>query len=490
MSHAERQRPTVTLAVLSLGAMAYSLLQSGVAPALPNIQHSLHASETGASWVFTAYLLSASVGTPILGRLGDMYGKEKWLLYTLAGLAVGTLLAAVASSLGMLIFARVVQGFGGGIFPLAFGIVRDEFPRERVPGAIGLLSALLGIGGGLGVVAAGVIVRSLDYHWLFWIPLVAILAAAVLTWRLVPESPIRVPGRVNWLAALLMGVGLSTALIAVSQTSRWGWGSPKTLGLIATGIAFLAGWVALELRSRDPLVDMRMMRLPGVWTTNLAAFLLGAGMFSSFILVPQFVETPTSSGFGFGASITGGGLFLLPATLMLLVVGGLAGKVAARFGSKRALVAGSAFAMTSFGLLVFLHAHPWNFYLSTALLGIGIGLAFAAMGNLIVEAVPPEQTGVATGMNTVLRTVGGALGAQIGATLIAGNVAHGHATEHGYSLAFLVSTLALALGILASLAVPDRPDRRGARRRGRGEDRGRAAARDPSPRPEMSPDVA
>ncbi len=476
MSHAQRQRPTVTLAVLSLGAMAYSLLQSGVAPALPNIQHSLHSSETGASWVFTAYLLSAAVGTPILGRLGDMYGKEKWLLYTLAGLAAGTLLAAVASSLGMLIFARAVQGFGGGVFPLAFGIVRDEFPRERVAGAIGLLSALLGIGGGLGVVAAGVIVKSLDYHWLFWIPLVAIVAAAILTWRLVPESPIRVPGRVNWLAAGLMAVGLSAILIAVSETVQWGWGSPRTLGLIAGGLASLGLWVMVELRSRDPLVDMRMMRLPGVWTTNLAAFLLGAGMFSSFILIPQFVETPTSTGFGFGASITGGGLFLLPATIMLMVVGGLAGRVAARYGSKRALVAGSAFAMVSFGLLVFLHAHPWNFYLSTALLGVGIGLAFAALGNLIVEAVPPEQTGVATGMNTVLRTVGGALGAQIGATLIAGNVINGHAAERGYNLAFLVSAIALLLGIVASLAVPGRPV-------------GREPREHPRPTVDLSPDV-
>ncbi len=476
MSHAQRQRPAVTLAVLSLGAMAYSLLQSGVAPALPNIQHSLHSSETGASWVFTAYLLSASVGTPILGRLGDMYGKEKWLLYTLTGLAAGTLLAAVATSLGMLIFARVVQGFGGGIFPLAFGIVRDEFPRERVAGAIGLLSALLGIGGGLGVVAAGVIVKSLDYHWLFWIPLVAIVAAAILTWRLVPESPIRVPGRVNWVAAGLMAVGLSTILIAVSETVRWGWGSPRTLGLIGGGAVVLGVWVAVELRSRDPLVDMRMMRLPGVWTTNVAAFLLGAGMFSSFILIPQFVETPASSGFGFGASITGGGLFLLPATMMLMVVGGLAGRVAARFGSKRALVAGSAFAMVSFGMLVFLHVDPWNFYLSTALLGVGIGLAFAAMGNLIVEAVPPEQTGVATGMNTVLRTVGGALGAQIGATLVAGNVINGHAAERGYNLAFLVSAIALLLGIVASLAVPGRPVGR--------EPRGRRR-----PAGDLSPDV-
>jgi EmrB/QacA subfamily drug resistance transporter len=485
MSHAQRQRPAVTLVVLSLGAMAYSLLQSGVAPALPNIQSSLHASETGSSWVFTAYLLSASVGTPILGRLGDMYGKEKWLLYTLIGLAAGTLLAALATSLPVLIAARVIQGFGGGIFPLAFGIVRDEFPPERVAGAIGLLSAILGIGGGLGVVAAGVIVQSLDYHWLFWIPLVAIIASAVLTWRLVPESPIRAPGRINWIAALLLGAGLSTVLIAVSQTSAWGWGSPRTLGLIAAGLVILAVWVLVELRSRYPLVDMKMMRLRGVWTTNLAAFLLGAGMFSSFILVPQFVETRSTAGFGFSASITGGGLFLLPATMMLILVGGLAGRIAKRYGSKRALVAGSVFAMGSFGLLFFLHAHPWNFYVSTAFLGIGIGLAFAAMGNLIVEAVTPEQTGVATGMNTVVRTVGGALGAQVGATFIAAHVAHGQPTVRGYSLAFLASTIALGLGIIAALAVPDRPR----------PSRGPGAARRPvgsesAPHGELAPDAA
>jgi EmrB/QacA subfamily drug resistance transporter len=454
-SHDEqRQHPGITLAVLSLGSMAYALLQSGVAPALPNIQHSLHTSETGVSWVFTAYLLSAAVGTPILGRLGDMYGKEKWLLYTLAGLAVGTLMAALVSSLGLLIVARAIQGFGGGIFPLAFGIVRDEFPREKVAGAIGLLSAILGIGGGLGVVMAGVIVKSLNYHWLFWIPLVAIVAAAVMTWRFVPESPVRVPGRINWLAAALMGVGLSAVLVAVSETTSWGWGSPKTIGLIAVGLVVLAAWVFAELRSDHPLVDMTMMRLRGVWTTNLAAFLLGAGMYTSFILIPQFVETPKSAGFGFGASITGAGLFLLPATTMLLLVGLFAGKVAARFGSRLALVAGSVFATASFALLLIAHEESWNVYLATGVLGIGIGLAFAALGNLIVEAVPPDQTGVASGMNTVMRTLGGALGAQIGATFIADNVIAGAPTEHGFNLAFAMATLALAFGLIASLAVP------------------------------------
>ncbi len=148
----ERARPAVTLAVLSVSGFAYSVLSSAVVPALPTIQHSLHASETGVAWLLTGYLLSASVGTAILGRLGDMYGKERVLVWTLVALAAGTLLAALSHTLALLIVARVMQGVAGGIFPLAFGIVRDEFPRRQVAGSIGLLSAILGIGAGVGIV--------------------------------------------------------------------------------------------------------------------------------------------------------------------------------------------------------------------------------------------------------------------------------------------------------------------------------------------------
>ncbi len=453
----DRQKPNVTLAVLSIGGLAYALLQSLVAPALPDIQRSLHASENGVSWVFTAYLLAASVGTPILGRLGDMYGKERWLILTLLGLAAGTLLAAVAPSLPVLIAARIVQGFGGGIFPLAFGIVRDEFPRERVAGAIGLLSGIMGFGAGLGVVLAGPLADGLGWHWLFWLPLVAILLATVLTWRLVPESPMRMPGRINWLAALLMVSGISAILIALSETTAWGWGSPRTLLLVAAGLAVVGTWIAVELRSQEPLVDMRMMRLRAVWTTNLSAFLLGAGMYTSFVVIPQFVETPRSHGFGFGASVTGGGIFLLPTTVLVLILSVLAGRVAARFGSRRALIAGSALAAAGYALLLVEHSAPAPIYVASGVLGAGIGLAFSALGALIVSAVPAHQTGVAAGMNTVLRTLGGALGAQLAATFIAGSTRAGEPTVHGYQLAFVVMTVAVLLAVVASAAVPRRP---------------------------------
>jgi MFS family permease len=457
LTNTDRTHPNLILAVLSLGGLAYAMLSSSVVPALPTMEHALHTSETGITWLLTAYLLSASVGTAILGRLGDMYGKERMLLWTLVILAAGTLLAAVSSSLGVIIVARFIQGASGGIFPLAFGIVRDEFPPVKVAGSIGLLSAILGVGAGVGIVLSGVIVEHLNYHWLFWIPLVATVLAAVATWRFIPESPVRVPGRINWLAAALMTIGISTVLLAVSETTTWGWGSTKTLGLIAAGLAVSLLWIVAETRSSNPLIDMAMMRIRGVWTTNLSAFLLGAGMYASFIVFPQIAQLPKSTGFGFGASVVVSGLYLLPSTIGMMVLGVYAGRISQRFGSRAALMTGTAFTTASFALLTVAHRHPYELLIAAGLLGVGVGLAFAALGNLIVQSVSSHQTGVASGMNTVMRTLGGALGGQLSATFIAAHTAHGHPTVTGFTETFLMATGFLLISLIAAVLVPRAP---------------------------------
>jgi MFS family permease len=454
-------RPRVTLTVLSVAGLAYAVLSSAVVPALPTIQHSLHTTGTGVAWLLTGYLLSASVGTAILGRLGDMFGKQHVLTWTLVTLAGGTLLAALSHSLGLLIAARVLQGVAGGIFPLAFGIIRDEFPRDQVAGSIGLVSAILGIGGAVGVVAGAATVEHLSWQWLFWMPLVIIVIAAFCTWRFVPESRVRVPGRVNWFAAGLMSLGISSALLAISKGTMWGWGSSRTLGLLATGIVISCAWVTVEMRSREPLIDMVMMRARGVWTTNVTAFLLGAGMYSSFIVLPEFVQLPKSTGFGFGASVLVSGLYLLPSTLGMVAMGFAAGVIAARFGSKQAAVAGSAITATSFALLVVAHGSSYDMLASAALLGVGIGLAFTALGNLIVQAVEPHQTGAAGGMNTVMRTIGGAIGAQISAVLIADHVGRdGLPAVGGFVDSFAMAVGFLAVCTLTAVFIPSHPRRR------------------------------
>jgi EmrB/QacA subfamily drug resistance transporter len=445
------------LAVLSLGGISYALLQSLVVPALPQIQDSLHTSESSIGWILTAFLLSASITTPIIGRLGDMYGKERLLMIVLMALAAGTLISAVATSLDVMLAGRVIQGAGAGVFPLAFSIVRDEFPSERVPGALGLVSSLLGIGAGAGVVLAGVITQQLSYHWLFWFPLGLIAVTAFLTWRYIPESPIKTPAQINYGAAALMTVGISALLLGITETSTWGWGSPKTLGLLAAGAVFVLLWIRAELRSREPLVDMRMMGIRGVWTTNLVAFLIGVGMYSSFILLPEFVQSPASTGFGFDASVTVAGLYLLPSTMAILIVGQLAGVIERRIGSRGSLIWGTIFALGCYVLLVADRSQPIDVYVAATLLGIGIGLSFSAMANLIVENVPRNQTGVATGMNAVTRTLGGAFGGQLAATLLASNLgAGGLPTDTGFALSFLMCLIALAAAFGFALWVPRR----------------------------------
>jgi EmrB/QacA subfamily drug resistance transporter len=454
--HTERQSPQITLAVLALGGLAYAVVQSLVIPAIPVIAHSLHTSDDSAAWLLSATLLSASVVTPIAGRLGDMYGKERILFFMLVLLALGTLACALSTTIFELDVSRAVQGAAGGIFPLAFGIIRDEFPRDRVAGGIGLVSAILGIGGGAGILLGGVMLEHLHWQWLFWAPLPVIVLAMVLCYFFIPESPVRTPAKINWAAAVLMGLGLSAVLIAISEATDWGWGSAKTLGLIVAGLLICAAWVAWEFRSSTPLVDMRMMRVRPVWTTNLAAALLGGGMYASFIIIPEFVTEPKSTGFGFGASTIGSGLFLLPTTVMMLIMSLQAGRIAHRFGSKLSLLAGTIAAAAAFLLLVIAHSHPLYIYVAMAILGFGIGLSFAALGNLIVEAVPPSQTGVAGGMNTVMRTLGGAVGAQIAATIIANHVRHGTPLVTGFTLAFAFCAGSLIVSVIATLLIPSR----------------------------------
>jgi MFS family permease len=446
-----------TFAVLATAALAFSLLQSLIIPAIPLLEKTLHTSTDGATWLLTGYLLSAAIATPILGRIGDMVGKEKMIVVVLVALSLGTLISALATTFPIMLAGRIVQGAGGAVFPLAFGIIRDEFPSEKVAGAIGVMSAILGVGVGAGIVLAGPIIEHLSYHWLFWVPLVLSLGATVTTFMFVPESPVRSPGRINWIGASLMSAWLITGLLGVSYGPIWGWKSSSVLGLFGATAVLMVLWVRSESRSESPTVDMKMMRIPAVWSTNLAALLFGFGMFAMFITVPQFAQTPSHVGYGFSASVTKSGLYLLPFAVAMLIVAPLTGRISRAIGSKPILIAGALFAASSYGLLAFAHSQPWNIYVAAGLLGIGVAFGYASMSNLIIEAVPASQTGVATGMNTNIRNIGAALGSGVATSLIvSGLLVHGYPKEHGYVLAFAVCGAALVVAAIAGLMIPNR----------------------------------
>jgi MFS family permease len=432
-----------TFAVLATAALAFSLLQSMIIPAIPKLEHTLHTSTSGANWLLTGYLLSSAIATPILGRMGDIVGKEKMIVAVLSALSIGIVVSALATDLPIMLAGRVIQGVGGAVFPLAFGIIRDEFPAAKVAGAIGFMSAILGVGVGAGIVLAGPILEHLDYHWLFWIPLVLAVSATVTTFRFVPESPVRAPGRINWLGAVLMSGWLVTGLLAVSYGPTWGWKDPTVLGLFGAAAILIGLWIKAEARSNSPLVDMKMMRTPAVWTTNLAALLFGFGLFAMFVTVPEFAQTPTHVGYGFSASVTQSGLYLVPFAIAMLVIAPLTG--------------GLLFSAASYGELAVAHSQPWNIYLAAGLLGIGVALGYASMSNLIVEAVPFEQTGVATGMNTNIRNIGSALGSGVATSLVISKLLpDGFPAQHGYELAFIVCGLSLIVAALAAMRIPHR----------------------------------
>jgi EmrB/QacA subfamily drug resistance transporter len=451
----DERNPLQVMSVLLLACVSFALAQTLVIPALPAIATELDASTSATSWVLTGFLLSASVATPIIGKLGDLYGRGRVLTIVLVLFALGGVIDALAPTIEVLIAGRVLQGVAGGVFPLAFGIVRDTSPRHKVPGHLAALSAVFGIGGGIGLPLSGVLVDHADISWLFWITLVALPAAAA-AYFLIPSAPSDHRPRIDWIGAFLLSASLASLLLGVTHAEAWGWTSPRTLGLLLGGAALSLLWVRVEARVPEPLIELGVLRQRAVAATNVTATLIGIAMFSSFLLIPQFAQTPESTGYGFGFSVTQAGLLLVPSALVQIMVGPIAGRLGVRIGFRRVLALGTLLCAISFGLLAVAHQTPWEFVVAGMFLGAGICFAFAAMANLVVAASPPAQVGIATGINTVMRTVGGAFGSAISTAILAAHLvgATGLPSEGAYTVAFVFSAI-VALGATGmALLVP------------------------------------
>jgi EmrB/QacA subfamily drug resistance transporter len=444
-----RPNSTAIIVSLSLGGLSFAVLQSLVAPALSTIGQDLGASTSATSWVLTAYLLSASVLTPILGRLGDMIGKRKVLIVVLSILLVGAVLAALAPNLGVLIVGRALQGAAGAVMPLSIGIVRDELPKEKVSVTIGLLS--------------GPIVEHLSWHWLFWLPAVLVVIALLGAVFGMPESPVRKPGRLDMVGTFVLAVSLVAILLAVSEGETWGWGDGKTIGLLALGAVALVVFVLVELRIAEPLIDVRLFAVRGVWTAHVVALVFGFAMFGTFVLVPTLLQLPTALGYGFGKDVTQAGLFLLPTVVMMVVAGPIAGILVRKVGPKPPMLIGGFAIVAAFVLPAIAHAELWQVVASGVLTGIGIGMALAACSNAIIESVPANQTGEAISANTVVRTIGSSVGTAVIAALITSHsTPQGLPTDDAFTIGFWACTGVAVVAVLAAIVAPSMRARRAA----------------------------
>ena len=457
------QHGNVTLAVLVVAGLAYALQQTMVVPALPALQQDLNTTTGWSTWLLTAFLLSASVATPILGKLGDQYGKERLLMICLLVFLVGCVGAAVAWDIWSLIGFRALQGAAGAIFPLSFSIIRDELPRERVGIAIGMVSAVFGIGASVGLILSGVIVDHASWRWIFVVGAIPVAIAALLVHLYVPESPDKQQTRVDFLGAALLSGGLVCLLIALTEGQDWGWSSARVVGLFVFAAGLLLAWGVAELRVADPMVDMRMLAQRPVLLTNTTALIAGFSMYSTFILVPTFVQTPRHLpdavarlvDYGFGATATKAGLYMAPGAFLMLAAGPIAGILGRRVGSKWPLAAGMLLIALGAAMLSVFHSEPWQIVIALIALSPGVALAFASMSTLITQEVRASETGVANAMNAVLRTVGGVIGAQIAATILTLHHIPGTdvPAESGFTNAFALFAVSALVGAVTAVLV-------------------------------------
>lgn len=444
------------LALLTTAGIALALMQTLVIPALPFFRREFDASAGEVTWLVTSFLVSSSVLTPIVGKLGDAHGKKRLLVATLALFGLASLGAAGAWNVASLVAFRTLQGVGAAVFPLAFGIIRDEFPREKVGVAIGTVSSVFGIGGGVGLVLSGVIVEQLSWHWLFLLGALPALLAAALVARFVPESPVTTPSKPDYLGALTLCAGLAALLLTVSQGAAWGWTSLGGLGLAATAVLSLAAWVAVERRVVDPLVHVPTLLRRGMAATNVATLLFGFSLTAFFVLVPGFLQTPPGErDYGFGASPTEAGLLLLPFSVAMVAAGPLGGALGTRRGRALPLRAGLTLGAVALALLACLHHEAWLVAAWLALMGVGAAFALAAVGALVLDHSRPQETAVTSAMNSIMRTAGAAIGAQVAAAIITARTPAGSALalESGYTLAFAVGAGGLLAALLVALVI-------------------------------------
>ncbi|PVZ93644.1 MFS transporter [Amnibacterium flavum] len=444
--------------------MGASFMQTIVIPIQPELPELLDASSADTPWVITATLVAAAISTPIAGRLGDMYGKRRIAMALLLLQAVGAVLAALSSTLVPMIVARALQGMATGVIPLGISILRDCVPAARLGSSIALVSATLGVGGALGLPLSAIVAEHLDWHALFWVAAGVALVAYALWFVFVPPSTQRTPGRLDLVGIAGLSLGLVGVLVAISRGEEWGWGDPRTLLLLVGGAAVLLGWGAFELRIEHPLVDLRVSASGAVLLTNLASVAMGFALFSSSIVFPQLLQLPTATGIGLGLSLVAASLVLAPSGLAMMAMSPIAGRFERRHGPKPLLVGGAAVLATGYGAVLLFHHSLWQVLGVNIVLGIGIGLGFAAMPALIMQAVPRSETGAANGLNALMRSLGTSIAAAaIGAVLAQSTATVGGVTgpsENGFLLALTLGLFAamLCLGIAAFIPKPREVD--------------------------------
>lgn len=453
-------RARLWLGAVGLGALVVSLAQSLLIPVLPDLPSQLGASAETVQWLLTATLLVSAVAVPLMGRLGDMWGKRLMLLVAVGAMVVGSLITALSTDITVLIVGRAIQGVASSAIPLGISLLGTLLPPERRATAMATISAMLGVGGALGLPFAGLIAQVGDFHTLFWVTAVAAAVAFVAILTLVPEPADRTGGRVDVLGAVLLAGGLVALLLPLSQGADWGWGSPATIILFVACLVLFAAFGLREARHRDPLVDLRSLARRPILLTNLASLFIGFALFASLIGTATYVQAPVESGYGFGSSTLVAGLTMLPSGIAMLVLSPVAARLINGIGAGRTLAIGGTIVALGWVLRIVATGSLWEVIVGSTVVGIGTGIGYAAIPALVAANTPRHEIASANGVNTLIRSLGSSLASALGGTILASfTIALGAASLPslaGYRVLFAICAAAALAAAGLALGVRDR----------------------------------
>ncbi|MFD4407540.1 MFS transporter [Nocardia sp. NPDC058499] len=401
------------MATLALTGTVVSLQQTLVLPLLPELPGLLNTTADNASWLVTATLLFGAVSIPTVTRLADMFGKKRMMMVALIVMVLGSVLGAVSADLILIIVARALQGVGLSLIPVGIAILRDELPRDRMPLGVALMSASLAIGSGAGLPLSGLIAAHLDWHAIFWVTGVVGVVVLAAVWRVIRESPVKTGGSFDYRGAVIGSVALTAVMLALSKGAQWGWTSGTTLALAGAGAVLLIAWVPLELRVRNPLVNVRIAARPAVLLANTASLLLGFAMFANMLVTTQLLQLPVSTGYGLGYDISSTGLWMAPIALVFGAMAPVSARIIRRYGPVTTLLAGTLVMAGSYVARVYLSHELWQIVTGSVLVAAGTSMTYAALPTLIIRAVPLTESASANGLNTLLRYIGTALSSAV-----------------------------------------------------------------------------
>ncbi|MGW6158687.1 MFS transporter [Streptomyces sp. NPDC055144] len=447
------------VATLAFAGTTAAIMQTLVTPLIAELPKILHTTSSNAAWVITVTLLVGAVCVPVTGRLGDLIGKRRMLLACSVPLMAGSVVCALSSSVVPMIVGRGLQGMGMGMVPLGIALLRDVVAKERLSSSIALVSASMGIGGGLGLPIAAAVAQYANWRVLFWGSAVLAVLIAALIWFLIPDVPASAKGqRFDAPGALGLGVGLVCLLLAVSKGAEWGWGSATTLILFAAAVLVLLGWGWWETRTRDPLVDLRTTARPRVLFTNVASIFVGFGMYASMLVIPQLLQFPEATGYGLGQSMLAAGLWMAPGGIMMMIVSPFGGKLTDARGPKFTLICGVLVIAAGYGLSLALMGSGLGLMVVCMVINSGVGLAYGSMPALIMSSVPLSETAAANGFNTLMRSLGTSVGAAvIGVVLSQMTTTMGgysFSSEAGFRTALMVGGGVALVAALIAAVIP------------------------------------